>query len=709
MAVGWLLFVGVELLSYPWETAGGVVGLVLALSIAGWLLASWQPAAGPWLTVVALAGTVHAIGLGLGIPGALAWAAIPTALAAPLVGLSGATTTAAGQSLLIVALMRHAVAGVDASAVIVALAANWAALGAMYAAYHPIGQRTGWLQEYFEQTQRLIEESRDRTVALKQALESLAQANRQLALANERMAALRAVAEEAQRAKTAFVANVSHEFRTPLNMIIGLVDLMLEAPEIYTVVLSPDMRQDLQVVQRNCEHLSNMVADVLDLTRLEAGRHVLHREQVNLPEIIESSAALVRPLLQKKQLALRISTPDDLPAAYCDRIRIQQVILNLISNAARVTERGGITIEVSAEDLQVVISVTDTGPGISPEDLERIFEPFSQATSDIRRDRGGSGLGLSISRQFVRLHGGQMWAESERGVGTTFRFTLPASSPAEHIARPSRWIREDWTWREESFIMGQAGSSTELTRPRIIVCDETGALHREFARCSPEVELVEAKDVPEVAQALEQCPARAVVLSAAPDGLLTLAEAARQVAGGTPIMACSVPRPAEHARKAGALGHLVKPVSRADLQGALQAVGRPVRRILLVDDDLEVLQLFSRMLHLYDPGLEIRTASSGHQALEELRQRRPDLMLLDIKMPDLDGWQVLALAHQDAGIGAVPAFLVSAQDPAMQPAASSFLVVTMDAGLPLSRLPRCCLEVSTSLLDPEKGPDPVLE
>ena len=134
----------------------------------------------------------------------------------------------------------------------------------MYATFRPMHQLSEWVQQYVERAERFLEEARDRKAELEQTMESLAHANRQLALAGERMAALRTIAEEAQKAKTAFVANVSHELRTPLNMIIGLVDLMVETPAIYDVVLSPKMREDLKVVHRNCEHLSNMINDVLD-------------------------------------------------------------------------------------------------------------------------------------------------------------------------------------------------------------------------------------------------------------------------------------------------------------------------------------------------------------------------------------------------------------------------------------------------------------
>ena len=163
----------------------------------------------------------------------------------------------------------------------------------------------------------------------------------------------------------------------------------------------------------------------------------------------------------------------------------------------------------------------------------------------------------------------------------------------------------------------------------------------------------------------------------------------------------------ERARAYGALGHLIKPVTRADLKQALKAVDRPVRRVLVVDDDPGALQLFSSMLHVCDPSLEVVTAAGGKEALDQLRCTPPDLMLLDIVMPEMDGWQVLEAMTRDEEMPKVPTFFVSAQDPSDQPLTSGFLLATMDRGLSLSQLLRCSLEISKLLLQPEGALDPV--
>lgn len=709
LVLGCLLFLGVEALSYPWQTVNRVISLSLLLSglaFVGLLLADWKPVVSRWFAVLSLVALVHLADLWLAIPGSLVWATFPVVLAVPLVGLVAAIVVVIGETMFIVLSASLAGAKPDAAGAAVALVAIWGVLGAIYIQYYLVHRRSAWLEEYFELAQCRLEEARGLRSELKQTLDNLANANRQLALANERMASLRAIAEEAQRAKTAFVASVSHEFRTPLNMIIGLVDLMFESPEIYDVVLSPKMREDMEVVRRNCEHLSNMINDVLDLTQTETGQLALHREQVDLREIIESSVEAVRPLLEKKQLSLQVTIPDDLPRVYCDRTRIRQVILNLMSNAARFTEVGGITITVAHQDRQVQVSVEDTGPGIAPEDAGRIFEPFWQGTRPLWRDKGGSGLGLSISKRFVELHGGRMWFESTPGMGTSFFFTLPISMPMEHIVRPGHQLREEWVWREQAFRAGQPSSTDQLVRPRVIVCDETGMLYPRFTRCLDEVEFVNAGDVVQAERSLHECPASALVVNAVgADDPWALIEAVRRQAPGTPVIGCSVPRLTERALSAGALGYLIKPITRADLEEMLAAVGKPVRRILVVDDDPEFLQLITRMLYACDSALEVVTVSSGEEALAELRSTPPDLMLLDIVMPGIDGWQVLEAVREDERLKDVPTFFVSAQDPAEQPLVSEFLLATMNGGLSLSKLLRCSLEISALLLAPERGPD----
>jgi len=686
------------------QTIGLLLGAVAGLA---WLVGRWNSLAGRWMVVVALASLAVLLHLWRVAPGTLTLIAIPIALAAALIGLPAAFGAALATTLVLALLGSSPGGGTLWTEVAVALACVWSVLGVIAMAYRPVQQLGGWLEEYFERARLSLEEARGRKAELEQALESLAHANRQLALASQRNGTLRRIAEQAERTKATFVANVSHEFRTPLNMIIGLVDLIAEAPEIYAVSLSPKMRDDLGVVHRNCEHLSKMIDDVLDLTRAEAGQISLHKERVDLRSIIDNSVSVVRPLLEKKRLSMRVEVADEVPDVYCDGTRIQQVILNLLSNAARFTDEGGIALGAIRQDGLVLVTVTDTGPGIATKDADRVFEPFVQATGSRWQGKDGSGLGLSISKQFVRLHGGRMWLESELGAGTSFHFTLPISAPVEPVAKPAHRIREDWVWLEPAFQAARAGSSKETLRPRVIVCDESGTIAQEFARHDDVVEFVGTRGVPDTIRELDCCPAHVVLVNAAaPDGIWPVVEAVSREAPGTPVIGYSVPRLAQRALGAGARGHLVKPVTRADLRAALHAVGKPVRRVLIVDDDPDVLGLFSRMLHVCDETIEVLTANSGRDGLDLVRRARPDLVLLDIVMPEMDGWQVLEEIVRDRRTEQVPVYFVSAQDAADEPLRSRFMLVAMGDGIPLTKLLQCSLQTSARLLMPVAAPGP---
>jgi len=703
-------YAGVEILGYRWTVVNQVISLALSvMGLAGIgviLLARW-PMIGRWATVLIVSATVHLAHAMLGLEEALPLVGFAVAIATPLISFPASIAVSVGETLLLGVWLACYPASADRAAIGVTLLSVWAALGVTLAYCQPMYQLIHWLGEYFGNSQCFLEDARDRKAQLEQALVGFEHANRQLALANERATALRTIAEEAQRSKTSFVANVSHELRTPLNMIIGLVDLMVDSPEIYAVVLPPEMREDLQVIHRNCEHLSNMVNDVLDLTRLDSGRLTLHRERVDLTEVIGDSVEAIRPLLDKKRLFIELSIPGKLPPIYCDRTRIQQVILNLVSNATRHTDHGGVTVTVVVSDHRVVVSVSDTGTGIAPEDVCAIFEPFEQGK--MWRGTGGSGLGLSISRRFVELHGGEMWLESSVGVGSTFFFSLPISPPIEHMARPGHAIREDWVWREEAFRASGTSYSDELIMPRIVLHDEVGDLRSWLMHYSDDIEFVDAQTRPQIRQALQACPAHAVILNAAePQALLRLTEQVRPLTSGTPVIGCAVHQAWNSAAAAGAMGYLVKPVSRTDLALAIESLDRPVRDILIVDDDPEVLRLFARMLTIYDASLKVSTASDGQQALRFLHESTPDLMLLDIVMDGLDGRQILAAVQADPSLPNVPVFFISAQDPVDQPRTSSVLLVTMDGGVPINKILRCSQLLSSLLLELETTPDLVL-
>ncbi len=228
--------------------------------------------------------------------------------------------------------------------------------------------------------------------------------------------------EVASKHKSQFLANMSHELRTPLNAILGYTELVLD--NIYGEI--PEKARDvMQRVEKSGRHLLGLINDVLDLSKIEAGQLTLSLSDYSMKEIVQTVFTAVESLAAEKKLALKVTVPPALPPGKGDERRITQVLLNLVGNAIKFTEVGVVRVQATASDGAFVVSVSDTGPGISPADHQKIFEEFQQADSSSTRKKGGTGLGLSIAKRIIELHGGRMWVESSPGKGSTFSFTLP--------------------------------------------------------------------------------------------------------------------------------------------------------------------------------------------------------------------------------------------------------------------------------------------
>ena len=671
--------------------------LCLSLAPVNWALNSWNDRIGRWAISLTMVGLILLADRWFRAPGLLSVLSIPTVLLATTVGMPAAIALACAETAGL-ALLAPAVGW---PSVWVALAAIWGMLGLMLAVYRPIDERARYLEIVGEQARRELDEARDRKQELEQMRTDWLNACRQIRLANERLVSLRRIAEEAKRSKASFAANVSHEFRTPLNIITGLVSVLVEVPEVYGGSLSSKAFQYLQVVYRNCQHLSSMVDDVLDLSQVEAGRMALRLEWTDLADTVRSASETIRPLVEQKGLVFQVTVPDEPLRAHCDATRVRQVVLNLLSNAARLTEQGSITVRMAQDDQHALISVTDTGPGISPQHAEKIFEPFSKASTQLWHDKAGSGLGLSISKAFVELHGGRMWLESDLDVGTTFFVRLPLSGQPERPAQASRWVREEWVWHEPSFRTEGTGLADQPLKPRVVVYDQTRDLYPALARYSDELQYVHVESVPQALRELHECPARALIVNAAdPAGLLSIVDSARGEVTDTPILGYCCPPMAEYALMAGAAGYLTKPISRHELAAAIEAVGRLVERVLIVDDELEVRELLTLFLRAYDAKIEVIAVGNGAQALVEMREAPPDLVLLDVLMPEMDGWEVLAARNADTRIRNIPILMISGQDPRDGPLKSRLLVATIGEGISLGKLLECTHELSTRLLQP---------
>jgi signal transduction histidine kinase/CheY-like chemotaxis protein len=588
----------------------------------------------------------------------------------------------------------------------------WGLLAGLFgwAGVSPLFSVAQWSLFYYSQASAKLEEARNTQMELKQAQEDLVHANKELARLSDRLKVLHQLAEEARRAKESFVANVSHELRTPLNMIIGFSEMITRSPRVYGTELPHALLADITTIHRNSQHLLKLVNDVLDLSQVDAGRMALTKEWASLHEIIDSAVMAVRALFESKGLYLETEIAADLPPVYCDSTRIRQVALNLLSNASRFTQRGGVRIQARLHQDKIIVSVTDTGPGIASDDQNKLFEPFQQLDGSIRRQYGGSGLGLSISKRFVEMHGGEMWLESQLGIGTTFNFSLLSSEPGGAGLQGNkenplmRWFNPYATYQER---YRPFKAPLQKAAPRFLLLEKGNTLLRRLERFMDNTEITPVKGLPEAIDELRRSPARALIVNTPTlEDLAISANALKELPYGTPAISCWVPGEEDAAKQLGVMRYLVKPVTGEALLLALKDAGDDVESVLLVDDELELLRLFSRVFTTADPKYRVLRATNGQRALSLLKQRKPDVMVLDLIMPGLDGFQVLRQKSQDPEIRDIPVIIISSRDPTGEPIESDMLTVIRSGGFSIHHLLSCIQSISEILSPSSQPADP---
>ena len=672
------------------------VVLVCSLAAVAWWLAGRRPQVAGWFTCVLLVGVIHWTYVWQGVPEALPLMAIPAGLGAALINLPAAAIIALAETVLL-ALLAVGAPGAGPAATGASLVAIWATVGVMVAVYRPVSRVARWAWDYYVRAHDLLEEARDHKVELEQTLDDLAQANLQLTRLNTLAQGLRQSAEDARAAKGQFVANVSHELRTPLNMIIGFSEMILQSPETYGDKIPPALLADLGVIHRNSQHLSTLIDDVLDLSQIDAGRMPLTKEHVRFQEIVQAATIVVRPLFESKGLVLTADVQGDLPPVFCDRTRMQEVLLNLLSNAGRFTERGGVHLCVRQEAEDVLVSVADTGLGIAVEDLDKLFQPFQQVDGSIRRRFGGTGLGLSISQRFIALHEGRIWVESEQGVGTTFFFRIRIAPSMPLSGGFLRGLTPGWEYLQRT----RASKAPQATVcPRYVVLETGNELQRLLTRYMDGVEVAPVTGLDEALQELSREPAQALLVngtSVSKD--LERLSLAAMLPSGTPAIVCSVPGAQEASADLGVVDRLVKPISRQALLGALDRLKVEAGTVLIVDDEPDALQLFGRMLASSGREYQVLLARDGEEAVDVLREYHPDVMLLDLIMPNMDGFELLEMRSQDPLLSEIPVVVVSARDPAGQLIVSSAMAVTQGGGLSAGQL-LAGIEVMSQILSP---------
>ena len=294
-----------------------------------------------------------------------------------------------------------------------------------------------------------------------------------------------------------------------------------------------------------------------------------------------------------------------------------------------------------------------------------------------------------------------MWLESELGTGTTVFFTLPLNPLADHVVQPGHQIREDWIWREDGFRTDRAVSSERLMRARVLVYDETGGVHAQLKRFSDEIELIDLDGLDGLMDELNHCPAHAVVVNTMEYAeLRPLVDRLTRIAPDTPVIGCCVPQEMQQAIEAGALDYLVKPVAPDDLRRVFEMLDESLERVLIVDDDEDTQELMRMYTRAYDACIEVEVAGSGDEALNLIASHVPDLVLLDIVMAPVDGWQVLAAMRAHETLCEIPVIVISGQDP-RGAAATPLILVAAGTGLSGSKLMACLRQLPKVLMQPD--------
>jgi signal transduction histidine kinase/DNA-binding response OmpR family regulator len=480
---------------------------------------------------------------------------------------------------------------------------------------------------------------------------ALALINAQLYRRLERQSA---ALEVASRHKSEFLASMSHELRTPLNAIIGFSEVLLER-----MFGELNERQDeyLRDIWSSGKHLLELLNDILDLSKIEAGQMVLNRSEFVVRKSLEYCISLVREQAVKQRIHLSLEVDPEVGLLDADRLRFRQVVLNLLSNAVKFTPEGGrVAVRASIQGEDLVVTVADTGVGVAAEDRQRIFDSFQQGTRPAGQAEG-TGLGLTLSKRIVELHAGRLWLESEVGTGSTFGFALPAGSDEPALTS-----------------VPQAGTDAGLTTepatgpgPTVVVVEDDRRsfdllrAHLEAAN----VRVVGARDGEEGLDTVRRLSPAGVILDIllpGIDGWEVLAQLkADPRTAPIPVIVVSMLDERGRGCALGAAEYLVKPVDKEQLLAAVyRAVAMPERKtVVAIDDDPLAIEL--ARANLEAAGWTVLGAASGQEGLALIRERQPSVVLLDLLMPGMNGFEVVEALRAEPGTKTIPVVILTSK------------------------------------------------
>jgi CheY-like chemotaxis protein len=469
-------------------------------------------------------------------------------------------------------------------------------------------------------------------------------------------------ADLANKAKSEFLANMSHELRTPMNAILGYSEMLIEEAEDAG---QEDFVPDLQKINRSGNHLLSLINDVLDLSKVESGKMETFAEDFEVESLIDDVSATALPLMAKNNNHLVIERGDRLGSSHQDLTKLRQCLLNLISNAAKFTNAGTVTMlvehRIEAGLKWLTFAVRDSGVGIPADKIDKVFEEFGQADVTTTRDYGGTGLGLPIAKRFCQMLGGDITVESEVGEGSTFTIRVPAILPGATPQVASETV--------PAASKAETADVPNATTGRTVLVIDDDKEAREI------IERILRKDGFDVVTASTGEEGLRLAHAVAPiaitldvimpdmDGWSVLrALKADPGLHDVPVVMLTMLDDKTKGYSLGATDYLVKPVDRKQLHAILSRYYEPEKpcSVLLVEDDPSTRDMIKRALDKTD--WEAVEADNGQVALDEIGARRPDLILLDLMMPVMDGFDFLIELHANADWRSIPVVVLTAKD-----------------------------------------------
>jgi signal transduction histidine kinase/CheY-like chemotaxis protein len=504
----------------------------------------------------------------------------------------------------------------------------------------------GLIEEIQQQNQELLRTLEE----LRARQEELERVNRELEDTNRGVVALYAELDEradhlrrADELKTRFLSNMTHEFRTPVNSILALAKLLAER-----LGTSADQKDELFYIRKSAQQLSDLVDDLLDIAKVEAGKIEVRPAPFEIPALFGALRGMLRPLLVNQSVTLTFEEPAGLPPIYSDESKVSQILRNFISNALKYTERGEVRVSaaLTPERDRIVFAVADTGIGIPAEDLDRVFDEFSQIENPLQRRVKGTGLGLPLSKRLAELLGGAVHVTSELGIGSTFSVAIPLiyRSAIRTVVEPPQPGRV----------------------PVLVIEDaDEDLLLLEHALSATPFQSIPARSIAAAAAALEAIRPAAIVLDLRMQGEDSWDFLARlkrdESTAGIPVIIASTLDDRQKGLALGADAYGVKPIDTQWLLDTLNTLAgtRTPIRVVSVDDDEAHRFIVRKMLQ--GGGFEVRDASTGAEGLQLIREQNPDVVVLDVGLTDMSGFDVCDRLREDGATGRIPVILVTSQ------------------------------------------------